>query len=175
MIILASACLSILSLSLGVIQQAAAAKNNFLPWRGKVLLTIFSVTSLLVRLVAIMLYFAPSLGIINLLWHWKIGQKDSKMIKPFDVIEGKSINFEDVWVITPNYTDYTIFGLWTYYVAFMVLATIHFALIFVLKWKTDSFKSTANQLDRIHHVLTQLFVPTNFEDWDDNELTSMCS
>ena len=162
-----------MSTSLGVINQVAASKNNFLSRKGKVLLTISSITSLLARLAAILLFFAPSLGLMNLLMHWIMGKKTIKVEKIFVVIDGNPITFDEVWVPTPDYTDYTVFSLKTYYITFLVFKVIHFALVFILKWiVADGFKATKSLTEKIHHILIQLFVPSIFKDWDENELTS---
>ena len=93
---------------IGVVRQVAASKNNFLPFKGKLLLALFSLKSVLVRLFAILLYFAPSLGLMNLLRHWTMGKKNVTAGKLFGVINRDQKQFEEIWEPTPEYTHYTV-------------------------------------------------------------------
>ena len=151
----------------------SASKNNFLPFRGKVLMTVFSLTAVLVRLSAILIYFAPSFGLMNLLMHWIMGQKDADANILFDVIDKEDKKFEAIWRKTTHYTYYTIFSLKTYYIALIFFASIHLILVYFLKKMfSDGFVKSGNHFEKFHHVLTQLYIPTNFRDWDSYEITS---
>ena len=168
-----SILLSIMSILIGEIHQVAASKNDFLSLRGKSLLAFFSLTAVLIRLSAILLFFAPSLGLMNLLMHWKMGQKEADSGVIFDVIGGEEIEFKNVWTSTPNYTDYTIYSLKTYYVTFIIFAVIHLILVYAMKkMLSDGFHKAGNLFAKMHHVLTQMYIPTNFVDWDVSEIAS---
>ena len=162
-----SILLSIMSILIGEIHQVAASKNDFLSLRGKSLLAFFSLTAVLIRLSAILLFFEPSLGLMNLLMHWKMGQKEADSGVIFDVIGGEEIEFKNVWTSTPNYTDYTIYSLKTYYVTFIIFAVIHLIFVYAVKMiLSEGFHKAGNHFEKIYHVLTQLYIPTNFKDWD---------
>jgi hypothetical protein len=68
-----SAILSLRSLIVGYQGWIDSQKNNTLSLAGKIILQLFAFLSLVVRLSAIILFFAPSLGLLNLLMHWKMG------------------------------------------------------------------------------------------------------
>ena len=158
---------------IGVVRQVAASKNNFLPFKGKLLLALFSLISVLVRLFAILLYFAPSLGLMNLLRHWTMGQKNRTDSKLFDAINGNQKQFEDIWEPTPEYTHYTVYSLKEYFIAFIIFFAVHPFLIFAVKKKfSGGFETTRNFYEKIHHIVTQLYVPSTFKDWDEYEITS---
>jgi hypothetical protein len=72
-LILFSAALSLFSLTHGHVKHITSEKNNFLPIAGKLLHTAFAILSILARILAVLLFFAPSLGLANLLMHWKMG------------------------------------------------------------------------------------------------------
>jgi hypothetical protein len=133
---LLSAALSLFSLTHGHVKHIAAEKNNFLPMAGKLLQMAFAILSILARILSVLLYFAPTLGLANLLMHWKMGQlavADGYPGLVFDVQNGTEIYFKDVWIQTPKYTSFTLWELETYYIIFLGLIPIHLALVFALK------------------------------------------
>jgi len=68
-----STLMSIRSLTVGYQGWIDNQKNNTLSLTGKIILQLFAFISLVSRLSAIILFFAPSLGLLNLLMHWKMG------------------------------------------------------------------------------------------------------
>jgi hypothetical protein len=130
-----SAALSLFSLTHGHVKHITTEKNNFLPIIGKLLHTAFAIISILARILSILLFFAPSLGLANLLMHWKMGQlllvENRGLV--FDVQNGIKIYFKDVWIPTPKYTSFTLWELETYYIIFLGLIPLHLALVFALK------------------------------------------
>jgi hypothetical protein len=68
-----SAILSVYSLTAGFPRWIEYQKRNTLSWLGKFLLHLMAFLSLLLRLTAIVIFFAPSLGLLDLLMHWKMG------------------------------------------------------------------------------------------------------
>ncbi len=95
----------------------------------------FAILSILARILSVLLFFAPSLGLANLLMHWKIGKLsvDESRDLVFDVKNGTKIYFKDVWIETPKYTSFTLWELETYYIIFLGLIPLHLALVFALK------------------------------------------
>ncbi len=100
----------------------------------------FAILSIMARILSVLLFFAPSLGLANLLMHWKMG----KLTTPdkfkrfyvdivFDVQNGTEIYFKDVWIPTPKYTSFTLWELETYYIIFLSLIPLHLVLVFALK------------------------------------------
>jgi hypothetical protein len=107
---------------------------------GKLIQTAFAILSILTRILSILLFFAPSLGLANLLMHWKKGQlttvnklKTLNQDPIFDMQNGTEIYFKDVWIETPKYTSYTLWELETYYIIFLGLIPLHIALVFTMK------------------------------------------
>ncbi len=134
-LILFSAALSLFSLTHGHVKHIAVEKNNFLPMPGKLLQMTFAILSILTRILSILLYFAPSLGLADLLNHWKFGKLsvDKNKDLVYDVQTGKEIYLKDVWIETPKYTSFTFWELETYYIIFLGLIPFHLALVFALK------------------------------------------
>ncbi len=95
----------------------------------------FAILSILARIQSILLFFAPSLGLANLLMHWKFGKLsvDENKDLVFDAQNGIEIYFKDVWIETPKYTTFTLWELETYYIIFLGMIPLHLALVFALK------------------------------------------
>ncbi len=101
---------------------------------GKLLQMTFAIFSILARILSVLLFFSPSLGLVNLLFHWKFGSlSNTYYYHIFDVENGTEIYFKDVWIETPKYTSYTLWELETYYIIFLGLVPLHLALVFALK------------------------------------------
>jgi hypothetical protein len=102
---------------------------------GKLLQMAFAIFSILARILSVLLFLAPSLGLANLLMHWKMGKLTvigySDLV--FDVQNGTDVFFKDVWIPTPKYTSFTLWELETYYIIFLGLIPLHLALVFGLK------------------------------------------
>lgn len=167
-----SAALSIISLSFSAVQKVLAEKNNFVSWAGIVFVFIFATASVLVRLFAVLLYLAPSLGLANLLNHWKLGKLGVGELEDHShVEEDKKINFSEGWKQSPNFTDYTLFSLTFYYIIFLGVIISHFILVFLIKMKfAQGFRSKQNLKEKFFHLSTQMFIPTNYKDWDSEDL-----
>jgi len=163
-----------------MVQTVSAEKNNFLSFKGQLLLTIFTNISLFGRLMSILMFFAPPLGLANLLMHWKKGQivvhdydeiYNSRLDSIFDIQNNTAIYFKDIWITTPHYSEFTIWTLETYFKTILVLILVHLTLVFGLKCLfAKGFFSIKNLTEKIFHVLTQMFVPWNYKDWDQEGL-----
>jgi len=69
---------------------------------------------------SILLFFAPPLGLANLLMHWKRGQISipdynhiDRMDVIFDIQNGTAIYFKNIWITTPHYSELTLWTLET--------------------------------------------------------------
>ena len=64
---------SILSFVIGQLQWQSTKTNGTLTMKGELLLSIFFLLSLLIRIFAVLIYFAPAFGLWDLLCHWTMG------------------------------------------------------------------------------------------------------
>ena len=83
---------------------------------GSFLLHLFAFISVLVRMSAIILYFAPTLGLLNLLMHWKMGKIPGiynimeyfySIPNPRESKYFKLLNIEELRGEKPSYQDFT--------------------------------------------------------------------
>jgi hypothetical protein len=77
-LILMSSIWSIVSMVLGHLHWMVVKKDDFLPLKGKVCLAVLGLISQVSRIFAVLLYFSPSLGLMDLLMHWKMGALNAK-------------------------------------------------------------------------------------------------
>lgn len=64
---------SIMSFVIGQLQWQSTKTSGTLTMIGKLLLTIFFLFALLIRIFAVLLYFSPAFGLLDLLCHWTMG------------------------------------------------------------------------------------------------------
>jgi len=62
-VITVSAVLSVISLAVGTLQWIAMKKHGFIPLKGILILSGFMILSIVARILSIILYFAPALGV----------------------------------------------------------------------------------------------------------------
>jgi len=100
-ILIISACWSIISITLGYLQSVAMMKGNFLPVLGKLILSVFVFFSCIARLFGIIAFFMPSLGLMNVLMHWKMGKLNPSLLNSdtiYDIhLNGSITSFHEVW------------------------------------------------------------------------------
>jgi len=64
---------SIMSFVIGQLQWQSTKTSGTLTMIGKLLLSIFFLFALLIRIFAVLLYFSPAFGLLDLLCHWTMG------------------------------------------------------------------------------------------------------
>jgi len=156
-----------LSIVLGYVNAIPIQKGHFMPMIGKLLIALFSFTSLFGRVSAVIVYFSPSLGLMNLLMHWRMGNKvvvgvietldgDEKLI--YDVnVDGNPIYFEDMWNTINCITELTILDLETYYKIFLGFVILHFLAILIVKVVyADGFCNDEKLHMKFFHTLSQV-------------------
>ena len=153
-----SALWSVLSLIRGHLQSFLVKRKVVPSTTGQLVLFCFILVAISVRIFAIALFFAPTLGLFDLLMHWKIGQQ--KVASPFlnfDVFEnGTIISFGITWIQMKNYDELTGLTLETYYHIFLALVFCHFIVICIVQATfSRKFLSRANLWQKGFHVLKQ--------------------
>ncbi len=100
-LLLISAFWSIISITLGYLQSVSMMKGDFLPVLGKLILSVFVFCSCIARLFGIIAFFVPSLGLMNVLMHWKMGKLETSPYYSNNIYEicsnGTIVSFYEVW------------------------------------------------------------------------------
>ncbi len=174
--VLASSGISFLTLIRTMLQGYSSAKNHFLPLLGKLLLTTSFIVGATSRLAAAVLYFAPSLGLFGLSMHWKMG---SVGFNPDNVYEYRRssgseahvpVHVSERWIPSTDYTDYTVWSFQVHAMVFLVLCTLHPALVFAAKTLCScKFRRDPLGLPKVLHVIHNgvAFIP--YSEWDDDD------
>ena len=165
-----------MSLVIGFVTWVYLHKGRSIPFRGKLILCAFAVTSLIARISSIVLYFAPSLGLFDLLGHFEAGKFEvsNKSVHIFDFDfnnNNKAVQFRDKWIRLDVYTDMTIFTLEEYYIFFLFLICLHYVCVSIIKYITAlGFRPIIqSKWTKLFHILTQLVYPYNYQDWEDTD------
>ena len=180
-LIVLSALWSFFSLVVGFLAWISLHKGNFLPKRGQIILALFALFSLLARISSVVLFFAPAMGLFNLLGHFTVGHlptTDDVIVYDLGDNNGTaSKDFKMAWGDPVScYTDLTVFSLEKFYIAFLFLILVHYVCLAVIKFgfalDFRSRKSSSSWLEKLFHVLSQLVYPINFRDWDEDSSSS---
>ena len=138
--------------------------------------TTFAITK---RVLAVILYFTPVLGLFDLLRHWQAEQTPwhPDLIKYFfdnaDHIQfgdSHSIPWKllDRWNYNsaPPYTLYTLYKLKHFTLIFWGILFLHIIVIMFIKWKWSQEFSQLKFLDKIIHSLENTNISYNTKEWD---------
>jgi len=141
-----SALWSNISIVLGNVNASIIKKNNFMPKLGKLLTALFSLISHFGRVSAVIFFFSPSLGLMNLLMHWKMGTKLVKMNSQLLIYDANTTSnfffFEKMWIPVETASELTILSLETQFKIFSGLVVLHFLAMFIIKKKfSDGFSA----------------------------------
>ena len=113
----------------------------------------FMVTT--VRLLAIIFFFTPFLGLRNVLQHWK-----SEQIPPADTLSD-----HEAFSATSDYTKYTTISLKDSYFVFIGLLTAHIILVFIFKMFVRKFSNQVSIWPSPREVMLTFSLPDAGYDW----------
>ena len=154
MILAFSILVSIKTCVLSRYKQVNFSKEGFLPAVGQILLILSSLASILARVGSILLYFTPSLGLLDLMHHWKQEKtryRPKSAGGPYE--EGGNLTWYNVSIpwddiernktlqqLAPdtNYSIYTGLAIKWLYAILIGGIFIHLILVYVLKHNTSS-------------------------------------
>lgn len=171
-----------------------AAEKGFCPMTSKIFIFIWGTFAILRRIVSLIIMFIPSLGLFSLLHHCKYEQIPFKIrleyakifpIKPQDQIVLYGLNETiywselDRWDFTlpdspkpPHYSLYTLLSLKDSFISLLILSTLQFLVIYVLKeYTSNDFKKENHRTNKIIHVLENINYSIPFMDWDHGDFS----
>ena len=162
-----SILLSLRSICLGLFDSAWLMKQYNMPDAGKVLNILNFFCGTLVRILAIILFFAPTLGILDIMLPFSI----DKMISYGDKIT-ESIGEENLIAMSDK-TWYTGMTLKTAIILFPVLVLLHILFMITVKgflWKfikAHDAEAAAVFYQHSLHAMSCILVPDIWRDWDE--------
>jgi hypothetical protein len=127
-------------------------KDGFQSLLGKILYGIFALLTSFVRVFAFVLYFAISIGLFNLLAHYKyeasgfqweeeeLRNVQCKKTQPYTSVFCTNVTFQYEQNISVE--KYTGFSMKDYYILFLIGMLLHFLVIFVKELKQNKPKNS---------------------------------
>ena len=168
------------------------SEKVLVPFSSKMVILIWSTAAYARRIMAILVFFLPSLGLFDILVHWKAEQLpfDIRLghlqdMSPKDIIHLNSMNREVLWTDIdrweyssskhdyhqpPHYSLYTGLALGETFVAFLVLTALHLIVILIVKIITVKKIKRENIVTIFVHILENLNIPSPYKEWDSENL-----
>ena len=168
-------------------------EKQFVPFTSTFFILLWGLFSSLRRIVSMVCFFIPSLGLFSILYHhkaelipfsskstWKkYGKTPRDRIVLYNLKETVTWGELDRWDYSwstegtpPHYTEYTGLSLkWTFGLFFLITAA-QFVTTFIVKFFTSkAFSNRKGFLNRFLHLLLSLNLASPFEDWDMGRFT----
>ncbi len=175
-LIVASAALSMRTLTMGQLRFATMEKDGFLPTKGKIIMGLYLFLSTFFRVNAVVWFFTPALGMQNTMYHFKMGSvplDEGLKTVAYDIqwASNKSLVITSVgyaWKPVRYYAEMTQLSLRQIYQLFLVLYFAHTIIMFgILLATSKSFASMkGSPVKKFFHVLSQYLCPTMYKDWE---------
>ena len=161
---------SLLSIVITETNWQDSVKSFAIGIQGKLIMAGFFLLSILPRTCAVILYFAPSMGLLGLQGHYTLGK-----IKPnfpeFHQLNNHELEMDHkkLWKPILNGADMAIWSWQIFYIIFIIFVPVHQFLIFIVKcFYANNFLSRKNMLLKLFNVINQQFCPKIYQDWDEN-------
>ena len=168
--------------------KTVKTEKQFVPFTSTFFILLWGLFSSLRRIIAMVCFFIPSLGLFSILYHhkaeqipfsptsfWqKYGKTQMDKIVLYGLKETVTWGDLDRWNYSnstkgtpPDYTEYTGLSLkWTFGHFFLITA-VQFVLILIVKiFTSKAFTRKENFLYKFLHLLLSLNFASPFEDWD---------
>ena len=183
----------ILSLNSAIVRhiKAMVAEKGFLRFKPKLIIFIWTLCAAIRRILAFIVFFTPSLGLYNILNHWKAEIHPFKFrvnaakrlnmtpslnakIELFNMTETVYWSELDRWDYSnpqhpapPSYKLYTGMRLGETFATFFAILILQIFILLLVKIRTsDEFKSKGNLYEKFIHLLECVNFPVPYRDWD---------
>ena len=165
-------------------------EKGFFGFKAKIAAFLWGLMSCIRRIMGIVAFFIPCLGLLNLLWHWHGEQFPFQVrldhAKRFNITGEEKIELHsmregvlwsdlDRWSYekpqdprAPPYSLYTgLSAKWTL-VIFIALLILHALAVLLIKLCTsaDFRKEQGRVFQKIIHIISNKNIPTPYRDWD---------
>ena len=180
-----------------VLLQKSAIKTEkvFFPFTSQIVILFWSTVAAGRRIMAIVVFFLPSLGLFSILNHWKAEQlpsgirmqafKYNKNMKN-DIITLNNMTRNVHWTSIdrweynstdhdkpqpPPYSLYTGLSLGHTFVAFLTLMGLQLITVSMAKMITAKKTKKENWFNFMVHIIENINIPFPYKDWDTDNLT----
>ena len=152
-------------------------KNGFLPTMAKGTLGLRGFLVISTRILVIVLFMSPYLGLFSLLGHheqeiiaFQIPNEDWSSFLP-QVSKSSLLEvfrFTTDSITEPSVTDYTVISLQTAYMIFWAILCVQFTVVYISKTMTSTAFKMAKLSTKLWHTLKCILFHDPFADWDEN-------
>ena len=176
-------------------KRAIKTEKVFLPFTSQLIILFWSTVAAARRIMTIVVFFLPSLGLFSILNHWKAKQLPILLrISSFKV---KSMTQNDTIILNkmtrdvrwssfdrwkynstdddnhqpPPYSLYTGLSLGQTFVAFLIMTALQLLAISVVKMITVKMTNKEGWFNFMVHILENINMPLPYKDWDSENLT----
>ena len=160
--------------------QGLSTRREFFPIKSQIMAGLYTLFVSTSRILAMVLYFTPMLGLLGLLKHYKAEQTKWNSKWQFGIeqfVENDTIRVGNMTVKwsdinrwngneAPSYELYTIFSIRIYFFAFIALYALQFAIILIMKLKISQPFRQLNFIEKFIHLIENLSIPGCVEEWD---------
>ena len=160
-------------------------EKQFVPFTSAFFILLWGIFSSLRRIISMVCYFIPSLGLFSMLYHYKAEQKPFTIWQKYeknqmDKIALYGLNETILWGdldrwdysnntqgTPPHYSEYTGLTLkWTFCLFFILTGAQLLLTLLVKIFTSRKFVKRENYLNKFLHLLLSLNLASPFEDWD---------
>ena len=166
-------------------------EKGFLRFKQKIIIFMWTLSAATRRILSLVIYFTPSMGLYNILYHWKAETYPFKFrinsvkrlnITPFEDAKIELLNMTetiywselDRWDYSnpqhpapPSYKLYTGMRLGETFATFFAILILQIFILLLVKIRTsEEFKSKGNLYEKFFHLLENVNFPVPYRDWD---------
>ena len=174
-------------------KSAIKTEKVFFPFTSQLVITFLHTVAAGRRIMAIVVFFLPSLGLFSILNHWKAEQlqfririlySELRSMTPNDIIALNNMSRNVTWTSIdrwdytnhdkpqpPPYSLYTGLSLGHTFKVFLILMVLHLIAITVVKVNTVKKTKKESWFNFLVHVIENMNIPYPYKDWDIEDLT----
>ena len=171
--------------------KALVAEKGFLTFKPKMTVFMWTLCATVRRILTFVMFFAPSLGLFHMLYHWKAEAYPFKFrinsVKRLNITPGPDSKIElfnmtetvywselDRWdysdpqhPTSPSYKLYTGMNLQETFAAFFVILIVQCMSLLVVKMKTsEEFRASGKYFEKFIHLIENVNFTVPYRDWD---------
>ena len=172
-LLIASAIWSLQSLVRGSVLSENLIHDEILSLTAQLILGLSYLLAYVTRIIAITLVFTPSLGLFNVLNHWKFGKIKAMPNAVFDTIHHQNgtievVTLKEAWKTVKNPETLNILSLGDCYISILIGLVFHILLTVLVKSKFHrKFTRLTNFPSKIVHLISQSTKPSIYLELND--------
>ena len=157
--------------------------------KASIFAIIWGLWASLRRVLSIIGFFTPSLGLFSMLYHWHAEQYPFTIRNKYDPLPIDQIELFNMTVgpwsdldrwkyelpdepSPPSYREYTGFDLKHTFIMFFIIMFLHCVVMTIVKYLTSKeFKEKGAHYEKMIHVLKSINIAFPYVDWDEGMFT----